>query len=43
MVAMNLENNRRENEASSHQNNDDLIGDEAENNIHNTRGREETF
>ena len=43
MVAMNLENNRRENEASSHQNNDDLIGDEAENNIHNTRGRKKTF
>ena len=41
MATMNRENNRRENEASNHRNNNDPTGDEEENNIHNTRGREE--
>ena len=36
-------NSRRENEASTHQNNDDPIGDEEENNTHITRGKEETY
>ena len=40
MAAMN---SRRENEASTHQNNDDPIGDEEENNTHITRGKEETY
>ena len=42
MAAMNLENSKRENEASSRQNNDDPTGDKEENNTHNIRGREET-
>ena len=40
---MNWENSRRENEASSHQNNDNPTGDEKKINTHNTRGREETY
>ena len=39
MAAMNQENNRKENEASSHWNNNDCTRDEEENNIHNTSGR----
>ena len=43
MARMNRETSRRENEASTHQNNDDPIGDEEENNTHITRGKEETY
>ena len=43
MVAMNRENSRRENEASSHCNNDGPAGDQEENNTYETRGREETI
>ena len=43
MVAMNRENNRRENEVSYYQNNDDPIGDEEKNNTHSTRQKEKTF
>ena len=40
MAAMNQENSRRENEASSYRNNDGPVGGEEENNTHETRGRE---
>ena len=43
MAAINWENNKRENEASGHQNNDDPTGDEEENNTYDTRGRQETI
>ena len=43
MGMTNQENNRRENEANSHRNNDDPTGNEEESNTHDTRGREETI
>ena len=43
IAVMNQENNRKENEASSHWNNDNPTKHEEENNIHNTHGRGETY